>query len=366
MRKSIGILTFHFTYNYGAALQSYALCEHLNGHNVKCINYLEPNRYSHYNKYIFLKDNQLVIEYKKFLKNYFIKHNRSKRKKFDKFVFNRIPITEERYQSFSDLSKIENDYDILICGSDQIWNPLFTGGKIDKSYFLSFSKKSIKISYASSAGSYQFSNSELNILKVLLNNFQYVSVRERYLKKQLSAIYENNIHTVLDPTLLLYKDDWLKIQSKLNLNFDFILLYTFDNCQASISAARSMADKLKCRLLSIKFNLKKDFRIDQELTGIGPEEFIWLFNKAKFVVTNSYHGTIFSVIFKKNFFSVWKSNNPYRVLNFLSTIDLSNRLIKKPDEIERKQIEINFDRTIELLEIEIKKSRNFLLTAING
>ena len=363
INKKIGVMTFHNVYNYGGMLQAYALIYALNSKGAVCIDYIQEDREKHYNV-IFSKDYSLKHNLKNFVKKIILKENEAKNNAFKLFMKEYLPITNSRYSSSDDLDKLNDEFDVFISGSDQIWNPIFSGGAIDLNYLLEFSDKTKKVAYGSSAGSYLFSELEKETLANSLNKFQHIGVREAFLQEQLNSSVQKKIATVLDPTLLLRAGDWRKISKPMNIKDDYVLLYSFDNNESCLKIANIVAKKLKCKVLTICPKLFNNKGTDIQLKAVGPREFIWLFENSKFVVTNSFHGTCFSVNFRKNFFSIYKKSNPYRVLGLLDSIGLSGRIVKEVNGINSINWQIDYNSIEDRIEEVVSFSNDFLAKSI--
>lgn len=369
MNRKIGIITFHNAYNYGAILQAYALFKVLENENAECIDYIQADLNLKYHHQLYNRKKSFYINIKHFLKYYILRKSYLKERKMKDFLKANIRFSNRKFSSFDELKFNSGDYDILISGSDQIWNPELTGGTIDKAYLLQFGNTNAKrISYASSAGSYVFNDEERGVLSSSLSLFERIGVRENFLKEQLNEIINKEIDTVLDPTLLLTSQEWQSISRPYDNKkiTNFVLLYTFDDDLNAIQSAKMIADDYGLKLISIAGNIKKQPGVDLFLADVGPEEFIWLFDNAKFVITNSYHGTIFSVIFKKEFYSIKKKSNPERVQNLLMSLGIAERIISDFSEIGKLNKQLNFveiEKKLKRLKIE---SREFLFSSISN
>jgi len=363
MKLKIGILTFHRVYNYGALLQAYALIAALKEHDVVYIDYLQQDREEHSKVRLTLKNGILNL-----LKNAVVKYvyniNTKRYKKIDDFIKYFIPLSEKKYHSIEDFKDEPVSYDLLISGSDQIWNPIFTGGSLDPVYLLDFSKNSKKIAYASSAGSYEFNDSELKYLKDKLRDFSFIGVREKFLNDQIKPHVNHTLSTVLDPTFLLNATEWEKIIKPVKLDYDYVLLYSFDYNEVTIQTAYEVAQKLGLKIISIVPKFNKDKRIDTILNDIGPQEFLGLFKNAKFIVTNSFHGTCFSVNFRKDFFSIYKENNADRAINLLKQFDLENRLVKSTLDLDLSTLQVEYELCEKSIIKEVESSINQLHDSI--
>ncbi|MFD2966735.1 polysaccharide pyruvyl transferase family protein [Sphingobacterium bambusae] len=333
----IGIVTFHNVYNYGGMLQAYALCQFLNrdGNNCVCIDYRQPALTAKYSHRFWDVRKSIIQNVKHLVAYYLLKRDFHKEKVFNGFLKSHIPLSSE-VNSLGEFANISKDFDILVSGSDQLWNPIFTGGALDPVYFLETSEKARKFAYASSAGAYQYKDAELNQIKSYLLNYERIAVREEFLKDQLDSVH-NDVSVVIDPTLLLNRDRWSEIRQPIDgLPAKYVLLYTFDNNLDSIKIAKKVSLSLGIPVVSL-FRVKSDVKVDYTLDSLSPQQFIELVNNADFVVTNSFHGTAFAVNFSKDFFSIYKKSNPHRVINLLKRLGLTDRVVKGVDELPNSE-----------------------------
>jgi hypothetical protein len=226
-------------------------------------------------------------------------------KSFKEFQ-NKYFIQTDEINNFNQLKALENDFDIFVSGSDQIWNPKILEG-FDSAYFLNFIKNKKKISYASSAGSYVYNNLEKAQLKSYLEGFNHISVREDDLKVQCATILErDDIQTVLDPTLLLSKKEWLdafKIKSN-NATTNYILIYTLTKDTFTKEIINKITEILNMEVIAIDQDPFLGYKVNERKNNIGPIEYLELFANASFVITNSFHGTAFSINFNIPFISI--------------------------------------------------------------
>ncbi len=361
----IGILTFHDANHHGAVLQAYALKETLKmySEDVEIINYKQP--------YI-LKNNKLFnINFKNvklFFKSllisllyFFIKIKKGQ--KFNQF--------RKEYLSVSSLScdsSKEIEYkDIFIVGSDQIWNFKIT--MFDKAFFLDFCKDSVRIAYAASLGTSFLSETDYTFIKNHIINFDHISVREDSGVESIKKITNQDVFHVLDPTLLVEESTWAALcKSKYSIKDRYLLVYELSGSNDVMQIAQDVALKLDLDIYKIDDSLIREPYVYSKIRNVGPVDFLSLVRDASFVVTNSYHGTIFSIIFNKKFISVPNNYTGDRVISLMRLFNLENRLVYNCNELENVlRCEIDFEKVKEILEIETKKSLNFLTKAIcNG
>lgn len=324
--KKVGIVTFHNSKSYGATLQAYATLEIIRklGYDVEFVDY--TNSYEQGKRKISLK--HIKSFFRRMIKNIILKDSCWKRVAFNNTFELYNNALSKKINDKTDLNSLK--YDILVVGSDQVWNPVITGG-IDDVYLLNFSDCR-KISYASSMGSHFISENEKNIYQECLSKFSKISVRETFALDELSKIINKDIKIVIDPTMLLEKDDWNKFinkQSKKLFNFQEKYILTFfvggstDKYKETILNVKS---KLNIPVYDIHSNKYRREGIDRVLAGVSVCEFVNLIKKASFIITDSFHGTVFSILYEKPFLAVSNKNNPIRVKELLTKLSIKDRL----------------------------------------
>lgn len=322
----IGILTFHCAHNYGAVLQCYALQEYLEslGHKVFVIDY-RP-KYLKYGLFVWYKwfsFNPLKC-LKKILwqmRTFSIQRNRFV--KFESFIHNRINLKK------LDLRSCDYDIDCFVFGSDQIWRK--NKGTFDPIYFADFNaaKNRKLISYAASMGLNTLSDNEKNRISKWLENFSIITVRENSLKELLQPLTNKDVYNVIDPTFLLPLQKWDKIVITPHLNKPYILIYQVISNPLVYNIARKAANEIGANIIEITSNVQVKKNTYQLIQTASPEEFLGWIKNARFIVTTSFHGTAFSLIYNKPFVSI-KQGMPsdLRIESILSQLQLSNRFIK--------------------------------------
>ena len=339
----IGILTFHKSINYGSVLQAFALQSKLQslGYDVSIIDY-EPEKYLEMTK-LFLTNGSVYQNLNILPIAFFQKH---KQNMFKRFRSNRLNLSENTYYYNSDFRELNNNYDCIICGSDQIWNVAIKD--CDDVYFLpgiNIKKIAYSISVGNSGNALLTSDKEL---AQWINEFSSISVREKETIDIIRELigYEKSIQQTLDPTLLLDKETYLKYMSHSYVSGDYIFLYNIWNGSDGFEIAETISEKLGMPVYAMlpAKNLTgllkiKNHSIKFILYHSKPEDFLSLIQKASFVITDSFHGTAFSLIFEKQFISVnYKKDehqykNDVRIINILGLFNLNDRYISKYDDI---------------------------------
>lgn len=347
----IGIVTFVKCDNYGAELQAYALQWKLNqlGYDAELIDLQKiekdlasnassilpaiKNRFKVYGWKAPFEIGKLVIDVLQ--RKLAAKKNESNAEEkhklfldfFDKFIrHSRRYYTIEEIRQATDLS-----YDIYIAGSDQIWNYMHNDN-LDV-YFLEFAKKfgARRISYAASISAASIPVKYQDEYRNLLGNIQYLSVRELQGAELIKKITGREADVVLDPTLLITSDEWLKNIAKNPLSGEkYVLVYTLSGSKYIQELCENIADRLGCKVVNMKINFRKDDSGKMtDLFDLGPQEWVGLISGASYVVTDSFHGTAFSINFNKPFTTLVNpvSNMNSRVLSILKIMGLEDRII---------------------------------------
>lgn len=357
----VGILTFHDAHNYGAVLQAYALkryIQKLDDVDVKIINYHHYNIPDGFPKK--RKIDKLTL--KNIAKHiYSSKDHNLRWGKFDKFIKSLIDNTDSVYTNEEELEKL--DIDVWICGSDQIWNTDITRG-FNKGFFLDFETKGKKVSYAVSMGIPRLPEKYEEEFKKCINNLDYISVREDSLEQYAKEFTNKEVVKVTDPTLLLDTDEYDDLILDNKIKEKYLLIYALGPDSRLEEIAKKKAKEKGLKIYEVNdFKEKKHF-CDQ-ISHAGPCEFVTLIKNADCIVTNSFHGTIFSIIFEKDFYTITRLNRNSRMESILAIVDMKDRLIENPEEIDRVKTQ-DYKKAKENLKKEISKSREFLEKAILG
>ncbi len=358
----VGILTFHEANNYGAVLQAYALQETIAGFDIdtEIINYVQPYIIYRY-KPVRVDKTNVAAFFKSILstalhyKNFTIKQ-----KKFDLFRREFLKISDTKYFK----SDLIDGYEVYIAGSDQIWNFRITN--YDEVFFLKFAdSKTLRISYAASIGHNNLNEKDRMFLKDHIDCFDYISVREASVIQLLKEMTQKELVNVLDPSLLLPTNEWNKINSNSFNNKNYIFVYSVSASNKIVEVINKVSKFYDIDIYVLTDKLTVGVKNHIRCRDIGPVEFIDLISNAKLVITDSFHGTAFSIIFEKNFISVPNEVGSSRVKNLLKTLSLENRIINEPEEIDQQYIyDIDYELPSKILASERNKSISFLKNAI--
>lgn len=326
MEKKIGILTFHRAANFGAVLQAYALEKALSAVNnkvsVEIVNYKCKKIERSYAVFNLNTGNVL----KEIVRLPFCAKKRLlKRKIFDKFLAANISLSKVRYTK-SSIAVSDNEYSAFVAGSDQIWNDFLTDA--DLTYCLDFVRDYDKrFSYAASFGNCSIDANIIRKYKEEIAKFNKISVREEESKTRLDNIQRDDVFVSLDPTFLLSRSAWMSLaQNGKKYSEKYVLLYELTPGRKLIEFAKKLAKEKGLELLVLSDSYSRFPRI-KHVQGAGPIDFVSLIENAEYVVTNSFHGTAFSIIFNTDFYvetEAQKSTN-HRIIHLLNTFEIWGR-----------------------------------------
>lgn len=364
--KSVGIITFWDSKdNYGQLLQNFALIRFLENLNyqaklIKVENYVRRDFIYKVKKIFHFLGSPKKL-YKKLLSEKMKKtiniENQKYTRHFDDFRNKYIPSTD--YILMTDLFSSPPFFDAYITGSDQVWNSLFP------LYFLKFvPPRSKKIAYAASMGGFKPNGEKLAVLKEFVSDFDYVSLRE---KQALNFFKQNNIcnaECTPDPTLLLSKNDYKSLYKTKKTEKPYILLYLLGNKSTlDIAKIYKYAESKNLNVIYVASQGKYD-NYEKHYPTI--EEWLSLIENASMIVTNSFHGTIFSIIYRKKFATLLL-NGPFaemndRIIDMLEKYGLKKRIFTT--SIEDYEEDVDYSIFEKISNIETTYVKNKLLNVI--
>ncbi len=363
----IGIITIHYGLNFGSALQAYALSEYLSmkGNKVEVINYI-PDRYSIKRRYFSSSRKYSLIKKLLYLVLTF-PYKFIYQIIFDKFLKKHLPLGG-KITTLEQAKKQYGNYDVLISGSDQVWNNDYNEF-IDKMYYLDFGNNtSKKISYAASCGKEEYTYSEWAEIKKYLADFKAIGLREI---QSVKFFEEKKINSelTLDPIFLLNKNEWEQIEQKPRFTYkNYILIYCLDNDEDSlIKIAKLISRQLNLPIVMVAFcHYWNRFDVDYVYRYQSPTNFLWLIHNASFVVTNSFHGVAFSINFEKQFLVCKRKKYNIRLDSILEIFDLKKRYVNESDfSSDALKIKaIDYKHINSLKDKYVKSSNDFLSKAI--
>lgn len=351
----VGICTVHYAHNYGAMLQAYALKTYVEsmGHKAVMIDRRRHLLTKWSPKSFFRSTFKEKILYLKYLYKWYIPkykrlHNREKNFEY----FRKKYLDTVSYN-------INDKFDLIIYGSDQIWSKFEYG--FDKLWWgIEGPSSEKKISYAVSMGVLDISENDYPFINKALHSFSAISVREDDLFQELYKIYEikEKIQKNIDPVFLLSNEEWKKIIKPNQINKPYILFYDFQLDTDTTKLVREIAKSKNLIIIRltdgvVEVTNDKNYKVDA-----GTLDFISLIYHADFVVSSSFHGVAFSILFNKQFVvrQVW---NKERVRSLLRKLCIESRAISNYEEYLTLN-EIDYSMVNSLLRMEIVRSYEFL------
>ena len=372
--KTIGTITFHESINYGGILQAYALQKTLEGMGYvpEIIDYCNPDRgtaaLSGFRRVLHRVWHGVVVK---------ILVGTDRRKNTDEFRRKYLRLSPRKYCDEKSLHADPPVYDAYITGSDQVWNPRNNNG--DASYFLTFAPEGKKrISYAASFGVAEIPGGVGTVYAQWLKQIHRLSVREIEGARLVNELTKTEAEMVLDPTLLLDRDQWRRVAVPCAHPRPYILCYYMPGdrlVNKSITAlARQVADRTGWRVISIgekEYMRLNPFRCS--IFNAGPAEFVGLFQNASFVITNSFHGAAFSINYRIPFVvPINRALSPYKALSsrittLLQTLNLEERLVPAGECFSREvAIDLDYRPVESILEQWRGRSLDFLRDALES
>jgi hypothetical protein len=344
----VGIITYHSAYNFGSVLQALATQKSVErlGYQAEIINYRMRSQrdfYSFYRKKYGIKTLAKDI--------LLTPHNRERHIRNERFekVIHSMNLTDE-YVEPEDVAKCESRFDCFISGSDQIWNKRSceltpVGWEYMNPYLLEFTDKK-KISYASSIASMK--DDEIDRIIPYIKEFDHISFREKISSEIVTSKLGRKIETVLDPTLLISRDEWvnlLKLKDDERDN-NYILFYSlagYKDVEGYLLKLEKLAKNLNLIVYSITPFISYFSSIYiKHIYDVGPVEFLQYIVNARLIVTDSYHGTLFSINFNKPFYSITDGSESHMRKNqILEELDLVARIAMSPEDVKIEDYCIN-------------------------
>lgn len=334
----VGVITFHSAHNFGATLQTWALQKVLKNYHIDAsvINYHPGIIDDLYNplkgKYGLKKEAaRIKLKFKnpRSLERY---HN------YTRFIKKNLNLLGD-FNTYEELETADLNLDAYIVGSDQVWNSEHIGG-FDPAYFLDFVKPgNIKISYAASIGKDYILPVYHDNIRNSLKSFTSISVREKSAKAPVKELAKKAVDVVVDPTLLLPREEYEEIKTMPHIKQKYIFVYMMEKNPEVIAFANRVSTATGLPIIQRRPNKIFKNEIASCYTS-APGDFLGLIENAEFVITNSFHGTVFSIIYETPFVSMLHSNTGSRTVDLLKSLNLESHLLYNPgDFTDFKQFE---------------------------
>lgn len=371
-KKKVAIITMHKIINFGSALQAWALQESIKkmGFEVNLIDYTFPNNFhlSRMSKKPLLQR----ITFKNLsstLKQLFLtkKYRPIQEQRFSLFWKHRFNLTN-KYNSLDKLNENPPMVDYLLTGSDQVWNP--NTMYADPAFLLGFGSPNVtRISYAASFSTNIIPEEYSTIYQEYLSRYQVIGVREQTAINLIKKLTNKEGTVVCDPTMLLTQNEYndLADESKISIDKPYLLAYILDyayNPRPAInSLIKQISKQLGLHIVYLVCGSTNGYKLGSTtIADAGPNEFVRLFKDAKFVITSSFHGTVFSIIYEKPFYSVLPATGAdSRISSLLEKLNLQERGIKANQKFKiTTDINLNYSKKKAYIERMRNESLKFL------
>lgn len=276
-----------------------------------------------------------------------------------------LMLSPRKYYSSKELEDNPPQADIYCTGSDQVWNSTWNGG-FNKPFYLTFAPKGAKkIAYAASIGKDSLEEWEKEPMRAALAEYSHISVREERAAELLDSI---GIHSVpvVDPTLMLDADAWGEVAARGRIpKQPYILIYQLNKNREFDEYAKKLSEKLGLPLYRIAYGIHEKRRGENAIVCPAVEEFVSLFQHASYVVTDSFHGTVFSMNFSKKFVAISPGRFSGRIMNLLEMTGESNHYLTDYRDFESVDSTIDYDLVHKVFAREQARATEFLQLALN-
>lgn len=351
MRASI--ITMTSTYNYGATLQAFALQEFVKKLGVDCnlIDHMSaPEKHRKIKLLNFSKKNLRMLPYKFALQRGY--------RRFEDFYDKNMNMSR-RYESMDALKTAPPSSDVFISGSDQVWNP--RDPKIDR-FLLDFvPDDKLKISYAASMGDPSLPEEVKKKYVRALERFDSISVREAEAQSMIAPLTDKEVHIHCDPAFLLSAEEWRKYESPVKglEPGSYILCYMIHMPPWYDSWIKDIKKKTGKKIVFVGLNGVRKITCDKFVRDAGPGEFLWLIDHADTVISSSFHGNVFSLIFGKTLISTPDKKRPDRIKNLLRRFGQNHREMYDAT-VDYCTAAVDHDAIEEIAKEERERSKQYL------
>lgn len=358
--KKIGLITYHKSYNYGASLQAYATVKLFEKYQFETvvIDYC-TNNFKGFGTIrntvteTALCDKNIIVKYL----YAFVKTPSYRRqiKVFNDFVSKSLPVSRTYYSS-EELKEDLPEVDYFCTGSDQVWNNHWSH-VFEGAFFLDFVPDGVKcFSLASSFGKDSFIQEELDYIKQHLEKYDYISVREKEGINLLKSVGYNEAHLMLDPTLLVSCDVWKELAVKPDIDYPYILVYQLHGDSDAYDKAVEFGKKHGIKVVRIVTMYHQMKRGCKNVITPSVNEFVGLFEDAEYVFTDSFHGTIFSMLNQKKLGIRLPHKFSNRITTLLQLLNAEEFIINDMDSWENALQGIDYIKITEMLH-ELQESK---------
>lgn len=364
-KKKIEIITLHRIVNYGSVLQAYAtqyILEKM-GNEVEFVDYYPErmhmlgmlkrikNKSNLLRKNIFARIVARIIMLPSYIQRF---------RTFRGFIKKYLNTTQKVYMTEEEIEQDIPNADIYCTGSDQVWNTGWNE-KIDYPFYLKFVPKNKKcIAISASFGKSELEDWEREETRKLLSKYFAISMRELSGVKIMQDLGFNNTINVLDPTLLLNGEEWSKLVSNKYADKDYIFVYNLNRNKKIDNYVQKLAKEKKLKIYYASYSLHEFYKKGKMKCNIKVEDFLALIKNAKYVVTDSFHATAFSINFNTQFMIVFPEKYSTRVKSILEITKLESRIVKDSNDISLGNEKIDFREANEILRKKREEANKYI------
>ena len=364
-KKKIEVITLHRIVNYGSVLQAYAtqyILEKL-GYEVEFVDYYPErmhmlgmlkrikNKSEKLKKSLIFRTLARIIMLPSYILRFGI---------FKNFINKRLHLTNKIYKTEDEIEKDVPEADVYCTGSDQVWNTGWNE-KIDYPFFLKFAPNGKKcISFSASFGKSKLEDWEKEETKKLLQKYSALSMREKSGVEIVKNLGFNNAINVVDPTLMLNKEEWAKLASDKYKNESYIFVYNLNRNKKIDEYVQNLAKEKNLKIYYVSYSLHEFYKKGKMKCNVKVEDFLALIKNAKYVVTDSFHATAFSINFNTPFMIVFPEKYSTRVKNILEITGLESRIVKDYTNVDLANKKLNFEKANKILKGEREKTLSWL------
>lgn len=368
-RKKVAIITRHAVSNYGSVLQAYALQKAINsfGFEAEIIDYIREDEDYHniadtlVKKSSWNKNALTRIVYKSIQSPEYIKMGKA----FEKYRKELLNESGTRYAFVDELKKNPPAADIYCTGSDQVWGAIGSD-EIDGAYFLNFAPKGKKkIAYAASFGKTDTNSSCKEKIRDYLASYDCLTVRENSAVNLINHLGIDTVNQVLDPTLLLDRNEWSKL-IKTDIQKGYVLLYQLHSNPAMDSYAEEFAKKAGLKLIRLTPLFHRTFKSGKAVYLPDISDFLSYIKNADYMITDSFHGTAFAINFNTQFIDILPGETKTRNQSILELTGLYDRVLNDYNDFSFIENRIDFSEANQKIADERIKSLHILKEMIEN
>lgn len=349
---NIAIATLHCTDNPGSSLQSFALEQFLlaHGYNATILDYRPC--------YLLNNGRPLRTLAKKIL---MYKAAKTKRELYAAFERDYLKLTDKTFRTYKQLCKDVPYADWYITGSDQVWNCSYKCGR-DPAFYLDFAKKGKKLAYAVSLGREQIPEEDLDFMRPYISDFSAISTREKSACRTLEKIYHSNVEYVCDPTLLMERNvyDKMAIEPK---EKNYCVVYLAEKSELLNDVVAWVREKYGLKIIQLT-GAEDQCKYDEKKFSVGPREWLGYIKNASFVISGSFHATVFSTIYHRDFAVLLPRKNQARIREFLTEAGMPEKIVESSAQLSA-YMSPDYTDVDKRIEAFCKHSEDFFLSCLS-